>query len=75
MILRRELTIALLSLGAIGLSALPSFARPASIDYEANLRAQPSMYSQRVDGLPKGTPLEVLKVVADADSNTQSHWY
>jgi Bacterial SH3 domain len=75
MILRKALTIALLSLGAISLSALPSLARPASIVYEANVRAEPSMYSDRIDGLPEGTPLEVLKVVPDTDSTTQSYWY
>jgi SH3-like domain-containing protein len=73
--LSKTLTVGLLTLGTITLSALPSFARPATIDYEANIRVAPSMYSDRVDGLPSGTPLEVLRILPDTDSNTQSYWY
>ncbi len=66
------LTVGLLSLGAIVVSALPSMARPAFIYSEANVRSEPSISARRIDGLPQGTPLEVLRVESGADSRG---WY
>jgi hypothetical protein len=71
----KNLVIGLLSLSAVISAALPSLARPATISYEANLRSGPSLYTSRIDGLPEGTPLEVMRIVADTNSETQSHWY
>ncbi len=68
------LTIGLLSLSAMALNALPSMARPGSIDFQANLRSGPSMNADRIDGLPEGTPLEVLKIVPGTSHNIQ-YWY
>jgi hypothetical protein len=75
MTFRKNLVIGLLSLSAVVAGALPSLARSATISYEANLRSGPSLYTSRIDGLPEGTPLEVMRIVADTDSETQSHWY
>ncbi len=66
------LTVGLLSVGAIVISALPSMARPAFIYSEANVRSEPSISARRIDGLPQGTPLEVLRVKSGADS---PGWY
>jgi Bacterial SH3 domain len=68
------LTIGLLSLSAIVLNALPSLARPALIDYEANLRSGPSMEADRIDGLPKGMPLEVLRIMPGIGQKIE-RWY
>jgi uncharacterized protein YgiM (DUF1202 family) len=69
----KTLMVGLLSLGTIAASALPSMARPGYIYSEANVRSAPSFNSRRVDGLPEGTPLEVLRVVAGrGDGRT---WY
>jgi SH3-like domain-containing protein len=68
------LTIGLLSLGAIAVTALPSTARPGFIDFQANLRSGPSMEADRIDGLPEGTPLEILRVVPGTGDN-ERHWY
>jgi hypothetical protein len=75
MTFRKSLVIGLLSLSAVVAGALPSLARSATIGYEANIRSGPSLYTSRIDGLPEGTPLEVLRIVADTDSETQTHWY
>lgn len=68
------LMVGLLSLGTIVMSALPSMARPGSIYSAANLRAEPSVNSQRIDGLPEGTPLEALKV-SMAPGSSRPAWY
>ena len=60
------LTVGLLSLRTIVMSALPSMARPGYIYSEANVRSVPSVNAQRVDGLPQGTPLEILRVKSGA---------
>jgi hypothetical protein len=75
MTFRKSLVIGLFSLSALIAGAMPSLARSATISYEANLRSGPSLYTSRIDGLPEGTPLEVMRIVADTDSETQSHWY
>jgi uncharacterized protein YgiM (DUF1202 family) len=69
------LTIGLLSLSAIAVSALPTMARPGSIYSGANLRAQPSVESQRIDSLPEGTPLEILQVIPARNSNARTWYY
>jgi uncharacterized protein YgiM (DUF1202 family) len=69
------LTIGLLSLSAIGMTALPSMARPGSIDGQANLRSGPSMEADRIDGLPEGTPLEVLRIVPATSDNVRTWYY
>jgi SH3-like domain-containing protein len=58
------LMVGLLSLGAIAASALPSMARPGYIYSEANVRSEPSIKADRIDGLPTGTPLEIARVYA-----------
>lgn len=68
------LMVGLLSLGTIVVSAMPSMARPGFITFEANLRSGPSMNATRVDGLPEGTPLEILKIVPGTSHNVK-HWY
>jgi Bacterial SH3 domain len=66
------LTVGLLSLGTIVVSALPSMARPGFIYSEANVRSAPSINAQRIDGLPEGTSLEILRVESGAD---RRGWY
>jgi SH3-like domain-containing protein len=66
------LTVGLLSLGTIVISALPSMARPGYIYSEANVRSAPSVNARRIDGLPTGTPLEILRVDSGRDSRG---WY
>lgn len=66
------LTVGLLSLGTIVVSALPGMARPGYIYSEANVRSAPSINAQRLDGLPEGTPLEILRVESGAD---RRGWY
>jgi uncharacterized protein YgiM (DUF1202 family) len=56
------LMIGLFSVGAIATSALPGMARPGFTYSEANVRSGPSINARRIDGLPKGTPLEILRV-------------
>jgi uncharacterized protein YgiM (DUF1202 family) len=69
----KSLMVGLLSLGTIAASALPGMARPGYIYSEANVRSAPSFNSRRVDGLPEGSPLEILRVVPGrGDSRT---WY
>jgi uncharacterized protein YgiM (DUF1202 family) len=69
----KSLMVGLLSLGTIAASALPGMARPGYIYSEANVRSAPSFNSRRVDGLPEGTPLEILRVVPGrGDGRT---WY
>jgi hypothetical protein len=75
MTFHKNLVIGLLSLSALIAGALPSLARSATISYEANLRSGPSLYTSRIDGLPEGTPVEVMRILADTDSETQSYWY
>lgn len=70
------LTIGLLSLSAIAMGELPSMARPGYIYSGANVRSGPSKNADRIDGLPKGTPLEVLRQVSEDGSNWYySNWY
>ncbi len=71
MIFSKRLIVGLLSIGAVMASALPSMARPATIDIEANVRSGPSINASRIDGLPVGTPVEVLKIV----EGSRSRWY
>jgi hypothetical protein len=52
---RNHLIVGLLSLGVVMAGALPSMARPATIDIEANVRSAPSLGASRIDGLPDGT--------------------
>lgn len=61
------------SLTAFFASALPSLARPATIDIEANVRSGPSFQSTRIDGLPKGTNVEVSRIIYEAAR--KDHWY
>jgi hypothetical protein len=76
MIFRKSLVVGLLSVTALMVGALPGMARPATITYEANIRSGPSMQTTRLDGLPKDTPIEVLKIVDDADSDGRGlYWY
>jgi uncharacterized protein YgiM (DUF1202 family) len=73
MILRKILVMGLLSVTALMVAALPGMARPATIDSPANMRSGPSIETEILDGLPEGTPLEVLKVVKDAERD--HYWY
>jgi hypothetical protein len=66
--------VGLLSLGAVMAGALPSMARPATIDIEANVRSAPSLSASRIDGLPIGTPVEVLKIIDDTH-RYKNLWY
>ena len=74
MIFRNYVVVGLLSIGAVIASALPGMTRPATIDIEANLRSEPSMNSSRIDGLPVGTSIEVLKIVNSKD-RYRGYWY
>ena len=74
MLFRNYVVVSLLSIGAVIASALPGMTRPATIDIEANLRSEPSMSSSRIDGLPVGTSIEVLKIVNSKD-RYRGHWY
>ena len=74
MISRNCVVIGLLSIGAVIASALPGMTRPATIDIEANLRSGPSMNASRIDGLPVGTSIEVLKIVNSKD-RYRGYWY
>ncbi len=71
----KVLTIGLLSLGTIAITALPSMARPGFIHSEANLRSGPSTESDRIDSLPEGTPLEVLRMVVGTNHNMRTWYY
>jgi Bacterial SH3 domain/GW (Gly-Tryp) dipeptide domain len=71
---RNHFVVGLLSLGAVMASALPSIARPATIDIEANVRSAPSLGADRIDGVPVGTPVEVLRIVDDTH-RYKSFWY
>jgi uncharacterized protein YgiM (DUF1202 family) len=73
MILRKSLVVGLLSVTALMVAALPAVARPAAIDSPANVRSGPSIETAILDGLPEGTPLEVLKIVKDAERD--HYWY
>lgn len=74
MILRQPLLSGLLSIGMVMTIAFPGSTRSAKVAYEMNLRSSPSVEGQRIDGLPEGTPLEVLKVVSSLDQNNP-YWY
>ncbi len=74
MTLRQVLLVGLLAVGTVMAVALPGTARSAQITYEVNLRSGPSTTANRIDGLPKGTPLQVLKVIASND-RYHAYWY
>ena len=74
MIFRNYVIVSLLSIGAVISSAMPGMTRPATIDIEANLRSGPSMNSSRIDGLPVGTSIEVLKIV-NSQERYRGYWY
>jgi hypothetical protein len=74
---RNYLVVGLLSLGAVMAGALPGIARPATTDSEVNVRSAPSLGASRIDGLPDGTPVEVLKIVSTDhhDPHPGRVWY
>ena len=74
MIFRNCVLVSLLSIGAVMSSAVPGMTRPATIDIEANLRSGPSINSSRIDGLPVGTSIEVLKIV-NSQERYRGYWY
>jgi Bacterial SH3 domain len=69
----QSLLIGLLSLGAVVSSSLPGLAQPGTISIEASVRAEASLQAQVLDGLPVGTPVEVLRVVYEPSRG--DHWY
>lgn len=70
----RQLAVAaLLSISAVMAGALPSMARPATISIEANLRSGASLQAPIRDGLPVGTPVEVLNIAWE--SQRGDYWY
>jgi Bacterial SH3 domain len=76
---RKHLVVGLLSLGAIMAGALPSMARPATIDsayFGVNVRSEPSLQAPTIDGLPDATPVEVLRIV-NLEGGGEGHgaWY
>lgn len=71
----KSVFVALLSLGSIVIMALPGMARPATIANEANIRSGPSTRAERIDGLPQGTPLEILKVMYGIKDNVRCWYY
>jgi Bacterial SH3 domain/GW (Gly-Tryp) dipeptide domain len=73
MIVRKSLVVGLLSVTALMVAALPGMARPATINIEVNLRSGPSIKTTRIDGLPAGTNVEVLKIVNANDG--EYNWY
>jgi Bacterial SH3 domain len=73
MILRKSLVVGLLSVTALMVAALPGMTRPGTIDIEANVRSGPSVQTSRLDGLPKGTNVEVLKIMKADDGDY--NWY
>lgn len=74
MTLRQQFLMGLWGIGMVMTIAFPGSARSAKVAYEVNLRSGPSVEAQRIDGLPEGTPLEVLKVVSSSDQNNP-YWY
>lgn len=72
MIFRKTIVTGLLSLAALSLNALPSMARPATVDPQQtagiNMRSGPSMDSRIITGLTAGSPVTILKV-------SQNGWY
>jgi len=74
MTLRQQFLMGLLGIGMVMTIAFPGSARRAKVAYEVNLRSGPSVEAKRIDGLPEGTPLEVLKVVSSSDQNNP-YWY
>ncbi len=73
MIFSKRLTVGLLSMGAVVMSALPSLARPATITIEANVRSGASLQASILDGLPVGTNVEVLNVAFEP--TRRDYWY
>jgi uncharacterized protein YgiM (DUF1202 family) len=63
----------LLTITTLLTSVLPSFARPATIKIEANVRAGASLHSSVLDGLPVGIDVEVLRVVYEPKRG--DYWY
>lgn len=72
MIFRKTIVTGLLSLATLAINALPSMARPATIDPAqragVNVRSGPSMNSDVTEGLAGGTPIEVLNI-------SKNRWY
>jgi hypothetical protein len=73
MIFRKSLVVGLLSVTALVVGALPGMARPATIDIEANVRADASLQADVLDGLPVETNVEVLKIVTEPTRG--DYWY
>ena len=72
MLLRNYVMAGLLGAGVLMAAALPGMARPGTINYPINVRSGPSSLTERVDGLPEGTPVEVLRLVR---GERGSYWY
>ncbi|MEB3292478.1 MAG: SH3 domain-containing protein [Synechococcales bacterium] len=79
MMVRQIAIAALLSLGTMVMGALPSMARPGTIDapdFGVNLRLRPSSQAPVIDALPDRTPIEILRIVNNPEPQESGvDWY
>lgn len=75
---RKFVVATVLSISAVMVGALPSMARPGTIDsphFGVNLRSSPSAQSTVLDALPDRTPVEILRIINQPDRTGGVNWY